>query len=280
MSTKKYLTLEEAARQLGMAPDELVRLRERGEIRGFADRGTWKFRSEDVEEFARSRDADSSPEVPIIDDNPGRKSPAAGDSGIRKGERPLQQDIRQRRAAVARRHARSRRKGQRSGSCPLAVGKQRQRRAAHRRRWRRGRLGQRQRRQTDQHRRPTCCSLPTKVLRDAQRQRRETRRRRQRQRCPSCKTGLRSQAAPQRQRRAPCRHRGYGHALERKRHAADRARAAARSRRQRHETRRQQRFIDQARQHIVGQSRRLEFRRKLRPLGVRTAASPSTRAAA
>lgn len=85
MSTKKYLTLEEAARQLSMAPDELVRLRERGEIRGFADRGTWKFRSEDVEEFARSRDADSSPEVPIIDDKPGRKSPQAGDSGIRKG---------------------------------------------------------------------------------------------------------------------------------------------------------------------------------------------------
>ncbi len=49
---KKYLTLEEAARQLGMKPDELVRLRERSEIRGFADRGTWKFRSEDVEEFA------------------------------------------------------------------------------------------------------------------------------------------------------------------------------------------------------------------------------------
>jgi excisionase family DNA binding protein len=85
MSTKKYLTLEEAARHLSMAPDELVRLRERGEIRGFADRGTWKFRSEDVEEFARSRDADSSPEVPIIDDKPGRKSPAGGDSGIRKG---------------------------------------------------------------------------------------------------------------------------------------------------------------------------------------------------
>jgi excisionase family DNA binding protein len=81
---KKYLTLEEAARQLGMAPDELVRLRERSEIRGFADRGTWKFKSEDVEEFARSRDADSSPEVPIIDEKPRR--PAAGDeSGARKG---------------------------------------------------------------------------------------------------------------------------------------------------------------------------------------------------
>jgi hypothetical protein len=82
---KKYLTLEEAAQMLGMAPEELVRYRERSEIRGFADRGTWKFKSEDVEEFARSRDADSSPEVPILDDKPKSKSPAAADSGIRKG---------------------------------------------------------------------------------------------------------------------------------------------------------------------------------------------------
>ena len=64
---KKYLTLEEAARQLGTKPDELVRLRERGEIRGFADRGTWKFRSEDIEEFAQPRRRLLA-EVPIMDD--------------------------------------------------------------------------------------------------------------------------------------------------------------------------------------------------------------------
>ncbi|HEV8002791.1 MAG TPA: helix-turn-helix domain-containing protein [Planctomycetaceae bacterium] len=84
---KKYLNLDEAAQMLGMAPDELVRFRERGEIRGFADRGTWKFKSEDVEEFARSRDADSSPEVPILDDSPkpkAAKDPLAGDSGMRR----------------------------------------------------------------------------------------------------------------------------------------------------------------------------------------------------
>jgi hypothetical protein len=85
---KKYLNLEEAAQLLGMAPDELVRFRERGEIRGFADRGTWKFKSEDVEDFARSRDADSSPEVPILDESPKRKpsaqDPLAGDSGMRR----------------------------------------------------------------------------------------------------------------------------------------------------------------------------------------------------
>jgi excisionase family DNA binding protein len=56
-TVKKYLSLEEAARWLGLPPDELVRLRERGDVRGFADRGTWKFRLEDVEEYVRRRDS-------------------------------------------------------------------------------------------------------------------------------------------------------------------------------------------------------------------------------
>jgi hypothetical protein len=66
---KRYLSLDEAAALLSMAPDELMRLRERGDIRGFADRGSWKFREQDVEEFARSRGADSSPDFPIIRDD-------------------------------------------------------------------------------------------------------------------------------------------------------------------------------------------------------------------
>jgi len=46
---KMYLTLDEAAADLGIHKDELNRLRERGEVRGFADRGTWKFRPQDLE---------------------------------------------------------------------------------------------------------------------------------------------------------------------------------------------------------------------------------------
>jgi len=65
--TKKYLSLDEAAQILGIAPDELVRLREKGDIRGFADRGNWKFKQDDVESLARRRQADSSPEVPLFD---------------------------------------------------------------------------------------------------------------------------------------------------------------------------------------------------------------------
>lgn len=64
--SKKYLSLDEAATILGIAQQELLRLRERGDIRGFADRGTWKFKQEDVENLIRSRQADSSPEVPLF----------------------------------------------------------------------------------------------------------------------------------------------------------------------------------------------------------------------
>jgi Helix-turn-helix domain len=69
---KKYLSIEEAAAQLGMKVDDLKRLRESGDIRGFADRGTWKFKPEDIEELGRSRQTDSDPAVPILggDDEP------------------------------------------------------------------------------------------------------------------------------------------------------------------------------------------------------------------
>jgi excisionase family DNA binding protein len=62
---KKYLSIEEAAAQIGITTTELNRLREKGTIRAFADRGTWKFKEEEVEKLARSRQADSSPDVPL-----------------------------------------------------------------------------------------------------------------------------------------------------------------------------------------------------------------------
>ncbi|MFP6769315.1 MAG: helix-turn-helix domain-containing protein [Planctomycetaceae bacterium] len=56
----KYLSIEEAADLLGLPQEELTRLRESGELRGFADRGTWKFQTEAIEEYHRSRQTDSS----------------------------------------------------------------------------------------------------------------------------------------------------------------------------------------------------------------------------
>lgn len=50
-----YFTLEEAAQHLGMPADELSQMAQRREIRAFADRGTWRFRTQDVEELAQKR---------------------------------------------------------------------------------------------------------------------------------------------------------------------------------------------------------------------------------
>lgn len=66
---KKYLSLEEAAALVGISEEKLKEARAAGDIRGFADRGNWKFRQEDLEEFARTIQADSSPDVPIFGDD-------------------------------------------------------------------------------------------------------------------------------------------------------------------------------------------------------------------
>lgn len=66
---KKYLSLEETAQRLHVTKDQLIRMREAGEIRGFADRGTWKFRQEDVDEVARTKQSDSNPDVPMFGDS-------------------------------------------------------------------------------------------------------------------------------------------------------------------------------------------------------------------
>lgn len=81
--SKKYLSLEEAAKMLGIPQEELVRLREKQEIRGFADRGTWKFKHEDIESLMRRRQADSDPEVPLMEDFPQAPSvPMAGEKDL------------------------------------------------------------------------------------------------------------------------------------------------------------------------------------------------------
>ena len=49
----QYYTLEEAARILGTTPDELKLLARRGELRPFQDRGTLRFRTQEIDELAR-----------------------------------------------------------------------------------------------------------------------------------------------------------------------------------------------------------------------------------
>jgi excisionase family DNA binding protein len=65
-----YYTLEEAARLLGLTPDELRKMAERNEIRAFRDRGNLRFRNQDIEERARQLGRGSDPDL----------QPRAGDS--------------------------------------------------------------------------------------------------------------------------------------------------------------------------------------------------------
>src|SRR5437016_5644265 len=75
-----YYTLEEAARILGMAPDQLSQMAQRREVRAFADRGTWRFRTQDIEELGRRRGVASDPDLQLGE----APRPTAHDSPVPK----------------------------------------------------------------------------------------------------------------------------------------------------------------------------------------------------
>lgn len=60
---QEYLNLDDAAQQLGISKEELSKKAQRREIRAFADRGTWKFRKQDIEEHARQAGIGSGAEI-------------------------------------------------------------------------------------------------------------------------------------------------------------------------------------------------------------------------
>ncbi|MCI0359123.1 MAG: helix-turn-helix domain-containing protein, partial [Planctomycetaceae bacterium] len=51
----KFVDLNEAAKMIGMTPDELVELRSKGDIFGYRDGASWKFKLEEVERVVASR---------------------------------------------------------------------------------------------------------------------------------------------------------------------------------------------------------------------------------
>jgi len=81
--SKKYLSLEEAAERLGIDKAELNRLREKGSIRAFADRGNWKFKEEDVDNLARNRSlaSDDNLSAPTEDGSKTFEYPSGDSSG-------------------------------------------------------------------------------------------------------------------------------------------------------------------------------------------------------
>src|SRR2546427_2537183 len=81
-----YYTLQEAAQALGLPPEELKLMAQRNQIRSFQDRGTWRFRVQDIQELARQRGAASDMEL-VLGDAPAR-SPQPKSAGAKTGPRP------------------------------------------------------------------------------------------------------------------------------------------------------------------------------------------------
>src|SRR5262249_6800763 len=63
----QFYTLEEAARVLGMSPEELKSKAQHREVRAFMDGGSWRFRVSDIDELARRRGMGSDPELSLSD---------------------------------------------------------------------------------------------------------------------------------------------------------------------------------------------------------------------
>ncbi len=78
-----YFTLSEAAQMLAMSVDELKQMAQKGKIRSFQDRGTLRFRAQDIQELARTRGVSSDPELALGDASL-PKSKAAPSSGSKK----------------------------------------------------------------------------------------------------------------------------------------------------------------------------------------------------
>ena len=51
----KFLNLQEAASQIGVTPEQLMEMRTRGEIYGYRDGSSWKFKVEEVEHYINER---------------------------------------------------------------------------------------------------------------------------------------------------------------------------------------------------------------------------------
>ena len=63
----QFYTLEEAARVLGLSPDDLKHKAQAREVRAFMDSGSWQFRVADVDELARRRGLGSDPDLSLSD---------------------------------------------------------------------------------------------------------------------------------------------------------------------------------------------------------------------
>src|SRR4051812_2000011 len=73
-----YYVLQEAAKVLGMTVDDLKALAQKNQIRSFQDRGTLRFRIQDIQELQRQRLGNSDPELVLGDAISPKPVPAGG----------------------------------------------------------------------------------------------------------------------------------------------------------------------------------------------------------
>lgn len=89
MST--FVTLEEAAKKLGVSTDQLIEMRSRGEIFGYRDGASWKFKPEEIERVASEMMGDVLDEDPAgssilsLDPDPQKSGLGSGLSGMGSG---------------------------------------------------------------------------------------------------------------------------------------------------------------------------------------------------
>src|SRR5437764_766950 len=84
---QQFYTLDEAARVLGVPPDEVKRMADRNEVRAFRDRGTMRFRAPEIDELARRRGRGSDPDLQLGETTtaPPAGPPAAKPPSSKKG---------------------------------------------------------------------------------------------------------------------------------------------------------------------------------------------------
>jgi excisionase family DNA binding protein len=54
---RKFINLDEAAQMLGVSPDTLSEMRDRGKVHGYRDGASWKFKPEEIERLIADREA-------------------------------------------------------------------------------------------------------------------------------------------------------------------------------------------------------------------------------
>jgi hypothetical protein len=63
----KFIELKDAAEQLGIAPERLLEMREAGDVHGYRDGASWKFKTSEIERVASELGSEAAPSDDVMD---------------------------------------------------------------------------------------------------------------------------------------------------------------------------------------------------------------------